>query len=477
MKQPDGKGSFRGVPFLVFKEQHERGGRNVVKREYPLRESGGADDVGPQLPEFTFTVLVMGNDCQKQRQTLRDALRQPGAGELVHPDYGTLNVLIAQFESRYDVAEQRAVEFTLTVVPQADDTAPAEKKDTAGLLARAGNGALGGVFDTLSQKWAVVRDALHDAEAMMQAVSDQIDAIEDAIDDLGIMQDISVFAGTLAELKGNIGSLITQPGRMAQQMAGLFAGMVALPQTPSLSLLKKNAPSPTPSSQLNSVEAQQNQAIAAQSAGLVYATMEDLRDTLQQQNAQRDMTGLTATTQSNIRLLQDTVATAVVVTRTQMASQLLTAAVARVSLAQRAQPSVAGSTALSAANAAAPDALLLNAGVPLMESADDVTSVADDLAAELDSQVFALSTAGYFPASMQVRDLRLALVDDLTTRGVALPGLARVSVRTTEPALVTLYRATGSSLAWQRFVRRNAITDPLFVPGGDTVEVIDDQPG
>ncbi|MDD0420889.1 DNA circularization N-terminal domain-containing protein, partial [Shigella sonnei] len=36
-----GRGSFRGVPFLVYQEQRERGGRNIVRREYPLRESGG----------------------------------------------------------------------------------------------------------------------------------------------------------------------------------------------------------------------------------------------------------------------------------------------------------------------------------------------------------------------------------------------------------------------------------------------------
>ncbi|ENI9473360.1 DNA circularization N-terminal domain-containing protein, partial [Escherichia coli] len=34
-----GRGSFRGVPFLIYQEQRERGGRNIVRREYPLRES------------------------------------------------------------------------------------------------------------------------------------------------------------------------------------------------------------------------------------------------------------------------------------------------------------------------------------------------------------------------------------------------------------------------------------------------------
>ncbi|MEW9639924.1 DNA circularization N-terminal domain-containing protein [Escherichia coli] len=49
-------------------------------------------------------VLVTGDDLQTQRSRLRDALRAPGAGELMHPDYGTLNVLINSFESRYNAS-------------------------------------------------------------------------------------------------------------------------------------------------------------------------------------------------------------------------------------------------------------------------------------------------------------------------------------------------------------------------------------
>jgi len=40
-----GQGRFRGVPFWVYKEQRSHGGSRVVRREYPLRERGGADDL------------------------------------------------------------------------------------------------------------------------------------------------------------------------------------------------------------------------------------------------------------------------------------------------------------------------------------------------------------------------------------------------------------------------------------------------
>ncbi|EIM3536429.1 multidrug DMT transporter permease, partial [Salmonella enterica] len=161
----------------------------------------------------------------------------PGAGELIHPDYGTLNVLIDNFESRYNVSEQRVVEFTINATPQANDTAPDAQKDTAtALTTKAGNG-LNSIFNTLADGWAVVSDNLHDLQAMADTVSGKIDALENTVSSVGIMQDISNFAASFSAMKGNITALITSPLRMAQQFAGVFSGLIALPSLPSLSLL------------------------------------------------------------------------------------------------------------------------------------------------------------------------------------------------------------------------------------------------
>ncbi|ECO5919984.1 multidrug DMT transporter permease, partial [Salmonella enterica] len=102
----------------------------------------------------------------------------------------------------------------------------------------------------------------------------------------------------------------------------------------------------------------------------------------------------------------------------------------------------------------------------------DVQTVSHTLGQSLDAQVLAFSGQGYTRTALALREARLALVEDLTTRGIQLPGVSSVAVRTTEPALVTLYRATGDSTQWQRFVRRNGVVHPLFVPGGSVVEVI-----
>ncbi|EFO6720637.1 multidrug DMT transporter permease [Salmonella enterica] len=456
-----GKGSFRNVPFLIYKEQRERGGRNIVKREYPLRESGGADDLGPKLPAFTFTVIVQGDDAQAQRKALRDALYAPGAGELIHPDYGTLNVLIDNFESRYNVSEQRVVEFTINATPQANDTAPDAQKDTAtALTTKAGNG-LNSIFNTLADGWAVVSDNLHDLQAMADTVSGKIDALENTVSSVGIMQDISNFAASFSAMKGNITALITSPLRMAQQFAGVFSGLIALPSLPSLSLLcdkKRNQSGGTytgasPAGSLSTPD----EAVRSQGGTQLYQALSAFHDTLVTQDRQRDLNSLTPAAQANIRLIQSVMQSAVVLAQVQTAASLLTIAVA-----QAATPAGIGATTDTPIT------------VSLLQSAADVQTVSHTLGQSLDAQVLAFSGQGYTRTALALREARLALVEDLTTRGVQLPGVSSVAVRTTEPALVTLYRATGNSVQWQRFVRRNGVVHPLFIPGGSVVEVIDE---
>ncbi|EAY1375625.1 multidrug DMT transporter permease [Salmonella enterica] len=456
---PTGKGSFRNVPFLIYKEQRERGGRHIVKREYPLRESGGADDLGPKLPAFTFTVIVQGDDAQAQRKALRDALYAPGAGELVHPDYGTLNVLIDNFESRYNVSEQRVVEFTITAVPQANDTAPDAQQDTAAALTQKTGSGLNSVFNTLADGWSVVSDNLHDLQAMMDTVSEKIDALENTVSSVGILQDISAFAASFTAMKGNITSLITSPLRMAQQFAGVFSGLIALPSVPSMSLLR-NHTGTTPSGSL----AVPDEALRSQGGTQLYQSLSAFYDTLTTQDARRSLTGLTPATQNNIRLLQSVMQSAVVLAQAQTAGSLLTIAVAQAGVP--APVPLSGSGTGGGVDASAP--------VSLLQSAGDVRAVSHALGQSLDAQVLAFSGQGFTRTALALREARLALVEDLTTRGVHLPGTSSVAVRTTQPALVTLYRATGNSVQWQRFVRRNNVIHPLFVPGGQVLEVIDE---
>ncbi|EHY8587265.1 multidrug DMT transporter permease, partial [Salmonella enterica] len=345
--------------------------------------------------------------------------------------------------------------------PQANDTAPDAQKDTAtALTTKAGNG-LNSIFNTLADGWAVVSDNLHDLQAMADTVSGKIDALENTVSSVGIMQDISNFAASFSAMKGNITALITSPLRMAQQFAGVFSGLIALPSLPSLSLLcdkKRNQSGGTytGASPVGSLSTP-DEAVRSQGGTQLYQALSAFHDTLVTQDRQRDLNSLTPAAQANIRLIQSVMQSAVVLAQVQTAASLLTIAVA-----QAATPAGTGATTDTPIT------------VSLLQSAADVQAVSHMLGQSLDAQVLAFSGQGYTRTALALREARLALVEDLTTRGVQLPGVSSVAVRTTEPTLVTLYRATGNSVQWQRFVRRNGVVHPLFIPGGSVVEVIDE---
>lgn len=307
---------------------------------------------------------------------------------------------------------------------------------------------------------------------LADTVSGKIDALENTVSSVGIMQDISAFAASFSAMKGNITALITSPLRMAQQFAGVFSGLIALPSLPSLSLLggkkrprsggvsgtgQSSAPDAgitagvTPAGSLTTPD----EAVRSQGGTQLYQALSAFHDTLVIQDRQRDLNGLTPAAQANIRLIQSVMQSAVILAQVQTAGELLTIAVA-----QSAMPADAGATTGTPVT------------VPLLQSAADVQTVSHTLGQSLDAQVLAFSGQGYTRTALALREARLALVEDLTTRGIRLPGVSSVAIRTTEPALVTLYRATGDSTQWQRFVRRNGVVHPLFVPGGSVVEVI-----
>lgn len=101
-------------------------------------------------------------------------------------------------------------------------------------------------------------------------------------------------------------------------------------------------------------------------------------------------------------------------------------------------------------------ALLADALDALMEREDPVTG------APIDDATYAALAA-----------LRAALVHDLTARAATLPRLASYTSPATLPALVLAHRLYGDATRDAEIAARNAISHPLFMPGGVALEVFD----
>lgn len=206
-RKTTGKGTFRNVPFLVIEEQKQAGGRRLVKREYPLRDTGGVNDLGKKLRSRTFSACILNSNAETARDeagALMDALDAPGSGELVHPDFGTVAVMVDSWECRTKADELNYYAFTVTVYPSLQDTAPDAETDTSAAVSAQAVAVTGSLGDTLSSVWQTVKDGTAAATAVMDAVTGVIDDICDAVDNLGITQTVSGLMGSLSAMKGSV---------------------------------------------------------------------------------------------------------------------------------------------------------------------------------------------------------------------------------------------------------------------------------
>lgn len=108
------------------------------------------------------------------------------------------------------------------------------------------------------------------------------------------------------------------------------------------------------------------------------------------------------------------------------------------------------------------------------ESYDDAAVVREDIAGRIEAAALVYADAGDDGAYQALRNLRLALVKDITARGGNLTRLYDYTPAGTEPALVTAQRLYGDARRAEEIVSRNRIAHPGFVPAGQPLEVLTD---
>lgn len=134
---------FRGISFdcIAADEDVQRA---TVQHSYPYQDGAEVEDLGLQAARFSVRATLFGVDTDRLLQQLKEALDAPGAGELVHPVYGLLNVVVESYKPAFDANNtdsvaldivfietvKRAAFFDLAI-PEAKIDAVAAASDTA----------------------------------------------------------------------------------------------------------------------------------------------------------------------------------------------------------------------------------------------------------------------------------------------------------------------------------------------------------
>lgn len=152
--------SFRGISFLAPSDSSAFG-RRIVVHEYPGRDNPSHEDMGASPDEFNIDAVIAGSDFMSAAASFEAALRQKGVGTLVHPYYGSIQVIVMP-PVRVDRSLESVgeVRFSFSVQKFGELVYPAALGDTVAALASASDSLFASITTDFNERFKI--DGLQD---------------------------------------------------------------------------------------------------------------------------------------------------------------------------------------------------------------------------------------------------------------------------------------------------------------------------
>ncbi len=115
--------SFRGARFLTETEELSAGGRNVATHEFVRSEDVLSEDMGRKAKKYKVKAYIANDAAEADSAALVSACTAPGAGSLVLPLQGTVQVICTEISSSHAKEKLGYVEFSLEFVEAEDGPA------------------------------------------------------------------------------------------------------------------------------------------------------------------------------------------------------------------------------------------------------------------------------------------------------------------------------------------------------------------
>lgn len=432
---PELHGSYRGAGFWVQRSSGKAGRRWLI-HEYPRRDKPYAEDMGRAAKEWRLTFFVAGDDYDRERDALIKAFDEPGAATLVHPYLGTKTAVASDvtFEESWD--DGGVCTFQVTFSESGEESYPEGAMDTQRELGLAASLFEGTVLADFAENFSVdgllgfsLDAATRDLTAIMRGIEDVVGDIADQI--AAVIRFPANVAAIVLGGFNRLKSAVMVPLRAAD----LYTGKSLLGRSDS------GADSGYTGGNVLGDD-------ATTTAASIVATSDAGRVLL-----------APGTPVRAIRLLRDTAESGADVTAPMADTPDRRRRAANVVAAQQLNGRLATLTAAR-----------LVADTP-WESRQDAEMAGGDALDLIDAQMAAdtpISDTVY--ASLVA--LRVAVVEDLRQRAIALPGLTTYTPQVTLPALVVAQRLYGDAKRADEIVIRNKAPHPGALRGGIELEVL-----
>lgn len=232
------KASFRGVEFHV--DEHETtGGRRVQNHEYPNRDENYAEDLGKVTPTFSFTAFLIGTKYKEQLDALIKACNTQGSGKLVHPNYGTKNVLCTNIAPKISSKQGGMATVELTFINAGSKAVPVTSIDLGGLLSSAANALTSSASLSFINNWVLSNGVA----GLIELINGIAEAAKSAIDNIsagigyaeGMTSDIMTttnrlvdVASKILQMKTKAKTLLSTPDEIASNICVVYNAISSL---------------------------------------------------------------------------------------------------------------------------------------------------------------------------------------------------------------------------------------------------------
>lgn len=224
--------SFRGKKFFVDSSQYT-GGRRVVFHEFPDRDLPYAEDMGKVGQTFKIDGYILGDNYFDLKKDLREAANTEGAGELVHPYFGTLQVQCGAFSIDEVRGEGRYAKISFQFYEAGDNRFPQQVDDKQALLEDSAANALAMSKKSFDNKFSILKQPGNVVDSARSTLSGAMDAFQKSTKDVrAATQAASNLAFSIRNAKAQLTDLMKAPGKLSKNLLdslALLKGAIAKP--------------------------------------------------------------------------------------------------------------------------------------------------------------------------------------------------------------------------------------------------------
>lgn len=406
---PELAGSYRGVRFHVERSD-TTGGRRWLIHEYPRRDRPYAEDMGRKAREWRLSLFVAGDDYDRQRDALIEALDAPGSATLVHPYLGSFKAVASDARWSESTRDGGVCSFQVTFAEAGEEAYPVTTVDTQREVRQAADLFEEELGQDFADKWSV--DGL---------LGWSLVAVE---------RDLAAVVRGVEDVVGGIADEVAAQIRAPMNMVGIVLG--------GYNRLRNAVLRPVKALDLysgNTILGNKDSGGGGRVLLTPGTPTRAARLMLDTGTSSDSVSPPTADTPERIQRAQNTVAAR------QLNGRAATVAAAR-----------------------------LVADTDWM-SRQDAIAAGNDTLALIDAQMTTdeAITDSVYGALVA---LRAAVSEDLRRRAVALPGLITYTPQTTLPALVVAHRLYGDATRADEITVRNGARHPGALRGGIELEVL-----